>query len=73
MTEVTAAPTGPADEEEFDERQQPGWLPPTAELDAILQDLNKEHPRSAVGTRRTKTGATLRHGTKTCARTTPRR
>jgi hypothetical protein len=28
---------------EFDERQQPGWLPSTSELDTILQDVNKDH------------------------------
>lgn len=43
MTEVTTDAESPTDEEEFDERPQPGWLPPTSELDAILQDVNKDH------------------------------
>lgn len=44
MTEVTTDPENPTDGEEFDEHPQPGWLPPTSELDAILQDVNKDHP-----------------------------
>jgi hypothetical protein len=44
MTETTADGEDLSVDDLFDERPQPGHLLNTAELDAILQDVNKDHP-----------------------------